>query len=78
MFNARPIGAELTRYCINDVQFLPRLRSCYLGRLDEVWKGKVAEETKKRVLESQGATYQPQSEQKKFGPWEKPQLTGWR
>jgi exonuclease 3'-5' domain-containing protein 1 len=72
VFNARPMDKDVERYCVNDVKFLPELRSLYLGRLNEAWKKKVAEETEKRVRESQTAAYQPQSEDKVFGPWEKP------
>ena len=72
VFNARPIGTDIELYCVNDVRFLPQLRVLYLGRLDDGWKQKVAQETEKRVQESQSLAYQPQSENKKFGPWEKP------
>jgi hypothetical protein len=41
--------------------------------LDESRKRKVMEETEKRVRQSQSATYQPQSEEKKFRPWERVQ-----
>jgi exonuclease 3'-5' domain-containing protein 1 len=73
VFNTRPIHRDIERYCINDVQFLPQLRNLYWGWLDETWKRKVVEETEKRVQESQSAAYQPQSEDKKFGPWERAQ-----
>jgi exonuclease 3'-5' domain-containing protein 1 len=72
VFNARPIDVDIERYCVNDVQFLPQLRKLYWDQLDESWKRKVMEETEKRVQQSQSATYQPQSEDKKFGPWERP------
>ncbi len=74
VFNARPIDTDLVRYCVNDVQFLPQLRSRYWRMLNQEWKGKVTEETEKRVLQSQSATYQPRSEAKKFGPWEGMQM----
>jgi exonuclease 3'-5' domain-containing protein 1 len=71
VFNARPIDTDIKRYCVNDVRFLPQLRTLYWGRLDRMWQRRVVEETEKRVQESQSAFYQPQSESKKFGPWEK-------
>lgn len=76
VFNARPIDAAIERYCVNDVQFLPQLRNLYWGRLNEVWKNKVVEETEKRVRDSQSAAYQPQSDDKKFGPWERAKPKG--
>ncbi len=69
VFNARPIDMDIVRYCVNDVQFLPQLRSLYWRRLNGEWKRMVTEETEKRVLESQSVGYQPQSPGKKFGPW---------
>ena len=71
-FNERPLSADLETYCVNDVLFLPVLRTRYLPRLASSWRAKVAEETARRVLESQGPSYVPQAESKKFGPWEKP------
>jgi exonuclease 3'-5' domain-containing protein 1 len=72
VFNARPINEDIERYCVIDVQFLPLLRNLYWGRLNDAWKMKVMDETKKRVQDSQSPAYQPQSEDKKFGPWERP------
>lgn len=69
VFNERPISTDIERYCVIDVQFLPLLRNLYWGQLNETWKLKVIEETKKRVQDSQSPVYQPQSENKKFGPW---------
>jgi exonuclease 3'-5' domain-containing protein 1 len=69
VFNSRPIDVDIERYCINDVRFLPQLRDIYWKRLSAAWRSKVIEETEKRVRLSQSAGYQPQSEEKKFGPW---------
>lgn len=69
VFNERPLDANVERYCILDVQFLPLLRNLYWGRLDSIWKQKVVEETERRVQESQAPSYQPHSDNKKFGPW---------
>ena len=69
VFNSRPIDVDIERYCVNDVQFLPLLRDVYWKRLSLAWRSKVVEETEKRVRQSQSANYQPQSEDKKFGPW---------
>lgn len=72
VFNRRPIELALVEYCANDVQYLPLLRKKYLRGLDEAWKKKVDDETKNRVRLSQSKAYEPQSDDKKFGPWERP------
>ncbi|KAK1503858.1 uncharacterized protein CCOS01_16933 [Colletotrichum costaricense] len=69
VFNSRPMSTPIGIYCINDVRYLPHLREALWRQLDEVWRQKVVEETKKRILESQSPSYEPQSETKKFGPW---------
>ncbi|KAH7386051.1 exonuclease [Pyrenochaeta sp. MPI-SDFR-AT-0127] len=69
VFNQRPLSPDIVQYCIIDVQFLPSLRNLYWERLNSIWKAKVAEETIKRVQESQSPHYQPNAENKKFGPW---------
>jgi exonuclease 3'-5' domain-containing protein 1 len=72
VFNQRPLSDAILRYCINDVQYLPLLRNLYMNKLDKSWKSKVEVETKNRVTESQQPSYQPQGEDKRYGPWEKP------
>ncbi|KAI3530643.1 hypothetical protein CABS03_15163 [Colletotrichum abscissum] len=69
VFNSRPMSTPIGIYCINDVRYLPHLREALWPQLDDVWRQKVGEETKKRILESQSPFYEPQSETKKFGPW---------
>ncbi|KAK1992545.1 hypothetical protein LX36DRAFT_684842 [Colletotrichum falcatum] len=70
VFNIRPIQTPIQAYCINDVQYLPQLREILWRRLNSTWREKVKIETQKRVLESQSKSYEPQSVQKRFGPWE--------
>ncbi|KAK7441061.1 3'-5' exonuclease [Colletotrichum acutatum] len=60
VFNQRPLSPEILRYCIQDVQYLPRLWHVYDQRLGESWKHAVVEETKNRVLQSQGSDYNGQ------------------
>ncbi|KAK0752942.1 ribonuclease H-like domain-containing protein, partial [Schizothecium vesticola] len=69
VFEERPVRAEVERYCVNDVVLLPMLRELYLGRLSAQWKARVAEETEKRVRESQSAGYKPHGREKALGPW---------
>ncbi|KAK1659813.1 ribonuclease H-like domain-containing protein [Colletotrichum godetiae] len=71
VFNSRPMSAPIKIYCIDDVKYLPHLREALWRRLDGVWRQKVVEETKTRILESQSPSYELQSETKKFGPWGK-------
>ncbi|KAF7552789.1 hypothetical protein G7Z17_g4088 [Cylindrodendrum hubeiense] len=71
VFNQRPLDPEVVRYCVNDVQFLPGLRDKFWSDLSPAWKKRVVEETEKRVKESQAPGYEPQSQSKKFGPWER-------
>ena len=75
VFNARPLTDAITRYCIQDVTFLPQLRSRYWDRLDLAWKNKVGTETRARVLSSQSPTYQPHGAHKALGPWPAPPLS---
>ena len=70
IFNERPIHTDIEYYCVIDVQFLPLLRNLYWGQLNDTWKMRVIDETKKRVLGSQSPDYVPHSEEKKFGPWD--------
>ncbi|KPM37920.1 hypothetical protein AK830_g8637 [Neonectria ditissima] len=73
VFNRRPLDADVERYCVNDVQYLPGLRDVLWGKLGSGWRRKVVE-TGRRVRESQAAVYDPQSESKKFGPWPAEQM----
>lgn len=71
VFNQRPLNADVVSYCVNDVQFLPGLRDKLWRGLSPTWKKRVVQETENRVRESQAPGYNPQSESKKFGPWER-------
>ncbi|KAH8669141.1 ribonuclease H-like domain-containing protein [Xylariales sp. PMI_506] len=69
VFNTRPMDPDVALYCINDVLYLPQLRTALWNRVSAAWRVKVEEETLKRVMISQSPSYQPQSDDKKFGPW---------
>jgi len=69
VWDKRPLPKELLQYAVQDVQLLPRLRDLYLGRLNRVWKAKLAEETLARVALSQSPNYSPQGRDKALGPW---------
>lgn len=69
VFNTRPLAIEIQDYCVQDVEFLPRLRSVYESRLSSSWRNKVQVAVIERVRSSQSSTYQPHGRQKALGPW---------
>jgi len=69
VFNSRPLAEDIRAYCAGDVQYLPHLRNLYRGKLTTLWKVKVADETKNRVLKSQMSNYQPHGKDRALGPW---------
>ncbi|CZR44199.1 uncharacterized protein FPRO_13978 [Fusarium proliferatum ET1] len=69
VFSRRPLDAETEKYCINDVLHLPALQDTYTKRLDSRWMKKVMDESARRVVEACSPGYEPQSENKKLGPW---------
>lgn len=69
IFATRPIDDQTLQYCVNDLIHLPALLVVYRGRLTGDWATKVIDATRNRLLEVQSPLYQPQSEEKKFGPW---------
>ncbi|EXF73980.1 3'-5' exonuclease [Colletotrichum fioriniae PJ7] len=60
VFNQRPLSPEILRYCIQDVQYLPRLWNVYDQRLGEDWKHAVKKETKNRIQQSKASDYNGQ------------------
>ncbi len=69
VFNERPLREEIKDYCVQDVQFLPKLCEIYRNRLNSTWKIRVEIETLKRVQSSQSPTYLPHGNQQALGPW---------
>ncbi|KAK2757341.1 hypothetical protein FQN54_004855 [Arachnomyces sp. PD_36] len=70
VFNARPLAEDMRSYCVHDVQFLPRLWSIYSKALTPVWRRKVDEATRNRIIESQSPNYVPNGRHKAMGPWQ--------
>lgn len=68
IFNVRPLPDEIREYCVQDVQFLPRLWDSYHARLNTVWKRKVQQEVENRIRESQSPEYVPHGEHMVKGP----------
>jgi exonuclease 3'-5' domain-containing protein 1 len=53
LFNERPLRVEIRRYCVQDVQLLPRLWAYYAGKLTKAWEGRAREASRDRVALSQ-------------------------
>jgi exonuclease 3'-5' domain-containing protein 1 len=56
VFNVRPLSNDMLLYCIQDVQFMPKLWQHYNSRMTPHWAEKVQKATKERVDLSQAAT----------------------
>lgn len=68
VFNARPLSEEIRRYCIQDVQFLPRLWARYNAKLTRAWDRRVLEASKERVTLSQAPGYIGKGREKALAP----------
>ncbi|CBX94102.1 predicted protein [Plenodomus lingam JN3] len=68
VFNDRPLAKKIIQYCVQDVQFLPRLWSHYQRRLSASWAIKVQVATDERVLMSQSEHYKGHGKHKALAP----------
>lgn len=68
VFNVRPLSDEIIQYCIQDVQFLPRLWSSYSTRLTASWESKVLEATRDRITLSQSPNFVNQGRHMSLAP----------
>lgn len=68
VFNVRPVPDEIKEYCVQDVQFLPKLWVQYHQKISSSWASKVTTETKNRVTLSQTTTYDGRGKWKALGP----------
>jgi exonuclease 3'-5' domain-containing protein 1 len=68
-FSARPMRPETVRYCVGDVEMLPRLREVYMRKITPDWLVKVKAESVRRVEEAHSAGYKPHGADKRIGPW---------
>lgn len=69
VFNTRPLSDVIKLYCIQDVQYLPRLWSVYKRKITRRWLVKVEAATKARITSSQCSWYEPHGRHKALGPW---------
>lgn len=70
VFNERPLAEDLVQYCVQDVQFLPRLWAWYHSLLSPSWAGRVRAEEEARVLASQSVGYRGHGRHKALAPAE--------
>ncbi|KAM0452879.1 hypothetical protein ACHAO4_005298 [Trichoderma viride] len=71
VFNERPLQRDISLYCAQDVQILPRLWAHYRRKITVSWMQKVITVSEKRVEESQSPGYAPHGRHKALAP------TGW-
>ncbi|KAF3799805.1 hypothetical protein GCG54_00009994 [Colletotrichum gloeosporioides] len=57
VFSQRPLPRDILSYCVQDVQYLPRLWKTYNEKLTPAWKLKVLQASQHRVIQSQAADY---------------------
>ena len=75
VFNKRPLEKAIIEYCAQDVTCLPELWSVYTTRIADLeeyaeeWADAAAEETLKRIAESQSDGYSPYGSGKSWSPW---------
>lgn len=72
VFDARPIAPAIISYCCADVVMLPRLWDAYMRALSGdsqlLWRRRVKEATADRIRESQKPSYNPNGQNRSFGP----------
>ncbi|TDZ13982.1 hypothetical protein C8035_v002944 [Colletotrichum spinosum] len=57
VFNQRPLSQAILDYCVQDVEYLPRLWNIYNSKMSAVWRHRVLQEGKERVRSSQSPIY---------------------
>jgi exonuclease 3'-5' domain-containing protein 1 len=72
VFTDRPLSKDIIRYCVGDVLCLPALYAKYYREIPG-WKKLIAEESQKRVAQSQKKDYQPHGREKARSPWTREQ-----
>lgn len=68
VFNDRPLSEAILKYCIQDVQFLPRLWSTYKTRLTPFWEARVLGATEERILLSKAPGFNGQGRHMALAP----------
>ncbi|KAJ0279117.1 hypothetical protein COL940_006939 [Colletotrichum noveboracense] len=57
VFSQRPLSRDILSYCVQDVQYLPRLWKTYDEKLTPAWKLKVLQASQHRIMQSQATEY---------------------
>ena len=70
VFNTRPLPQDILEYCVQDVQYLPKLWSLYHTRLTPRWSERLATATRDRVVQSHSAGYNGKGRHMALGPSE--------
>lgn len=68
VFNERPPSEEIRLYCVQDVQFLPRLWSHYNAKLTKAWETRVREVSKDRVALSKSPGFSGKGQHMALAP----------
>lgn len=68
VFNIRPLPDTIVQYCVQDVQFLPKLWQKYNEGMSPHWKIKIEQEVKNRVALSQSPFFNGKGRQMTRGP----------
>ncbi len=58
-FDVRPLSEDIKKYCVQDVQYMPKLWAVYRGKMSDFWWDEVLKETKARILLSQKDDWEP-------------------
>jgi exonuclease 3'-5' domain-containing protein 1 len=69
VFNVRPLAKDVAAYCIQDVQYMPRLWSEYRLKLTLNWAAKVEQATKDRITLSQSKSFNGKGSHMALGLW---------
>ncbi|KAJ8122917.1 hypothetical protein ONZ43_g1008 [Nemania bipapillata] len=68
VFNQRPLRNDIIKYCVQDVQYLPRLWTLYHEKIKRAWAVKAQKAAQDRVLESQAPDFDSNGPGKTRGP----------
>ena len=59
MFDARPLSEDIKKYCVQDVQYMPKLWAVYREKTSDFWWDEVLKETKGGIELSQNEHWDP-------------------
>lgn len=68
VFNVRPLTEDIMTYCVQDVQFLPRLWSHYRLKLTPFWKAKIEKATRDRIALSKSHDFSAKGQHMALAP----------